>query len=361
MNEGRAVIGPNPPRIFERFDTAWVQTGVLIPDVGIIDFGATYGQIFAIEGDRIVAGAPADRAAFIFERLGSGEWIQVARLTPSQGGWLFGYSVALDGDIVVVGAPNDGSQGNYAGAAFVFERQPDGSWTQTGRLLSSEGNVFDSQGESVAIVGENVFVGAPLAGPDPEENGRVYVFSRAENGGWQQAQILAGDYSPEWAFFGGWMAVDGERLLVGARWDLGPPGVYSGSVYVFQLEEGQWQRVSKLFPPNATDYYRFGERVALSANNALIAAGLWDLEFGAQSGDVYLYAVGPDADANGTMDVCECLAAGDLDLSGATGLQDLLLLLSAFGRDDAGDLDDDNDTDLSDLTVLLANYGNPCP
>jgi hypothetical protein len=306
-------------------------------------------------------GSPPVRAAFIFDRNSDGDWSQVARLTPSPSAWLFGWSVALDGDIVVVGAPNHGAQGMYAGAAFVFERQTNGAWTQTARLLSSEGNVFDSQGTCVAVVGDTVFVGAPYAGPEPEENGRVYVFTRDADGFWQQTQILAGDYSPEWTDFGGWMTVEGERLLVGAKWDFGPPGIRSGTVYVFERTGDHWHRVAKFFPPDAPDFYRFGERVALSGNYALVAGGIWDQQHGWVSGDVYLYAVGPDADANGAMDVCECLAAGDLDLSGAIGLQDLLLLLSSFGRDANGDLDDDADTDISDLTQLLSHYGNPCP
>jgi hypothetical protein len=61
------------------------------------------------------------------------------------------------------------------------------------------------------------------------------------------------------------------------------------------------------------------------------------------------------------MDVCNCWAAGDLDLSGAVRLQDLALLLSAFGLDSRGDLNGDTLTSLADLAILLANFGEDCP
>lgn len=48
--------------------------------------------------------------------------------------------------------------------------------------------------------------------------------------------------------------------------------------------------------------------------------------------------------------------AGDLNLDGVVDLQDLGVLLAAFGVGDAGDVDGDGDTDLADLGILLANY-----
>jgi hypothetical protein len=54
---------------------------------------------------------------------------------------------------------------------------------------------------------------------------------------------------------------------------------------------------------------------------------------------------------------------GDLDASGAVGLQDLAILLSHFGSAGApedGDIDGDGDVDLQDLATLLAAFGTNC-
>jgi hypothetical protein len=71
----------------------------------------------------------------------------------------FGQSVAVEGDTAVVGAPfADGARG----AVYVFARAGDG-WTQTAKLTASDGAVRDRLGSSVAIAGDTIVAGAPLA------------------------------------------------------------------------------------------------------------------------------------------------------------------------------------------------------
>lgn len=49
--------------------------------------------------------------------------------------------------------------------------------------------------------------------------------------------------------------------------------------------------------------------------------------------------------------------SGDLDGDFDVDIQDLAILLAAYGAGDGGDIDEDGDTDIADLAVLLANYG----
>lgn len=51
---------------------------------------------------------------------------------------------------------------------------------------------------------------------------------------------------------------------------------------------------------------------------------------------------------------------GDLDADNDVDLDDLLILLSAFGTGSGGDIDGDSDTDLDDLLILLSGFGQPC-
>ena len=52
---------------------------------------------------------------------------------------------------------------------------------------------------------------------------------------------------------------------------------------------------------------------------------------------------------------------GDLTLDGDCDLEDLALLLWAYGWNHNGDLDHDGDTDLADLNILLSHFGSSTP
>jgi hypothetical protein len=106
-----------------------------------------FGVSMAMADNIAVVGSYSD-AANIFEPVSSNEtsdslsssllssWTQVAKLTGSIGS-MFGNSVAVAGNWVVVGANYDSnSNGNSAGAAFVFTRMTSSSilsWTQLTR------------------------------------------------------------------------------------------------------------------------------------------------------------------------------------------------------------------------------------
>jgi hypothetical protein len=84
----------------------------------------------------------------------------------------FGYSVGVSGDTVVVGAVSEASSavgvnGNqadnsarFAGAAYVFVRSG-GVWSQQAYLKASNTGWGDGFGESVAVSGDTIVVGAP--------------------------------------------------------------------------------------------------------------------------------------------------------------------------------------------------------
>ena len=128
-------------------------------------------------------------------------FVQQAILTPSDGERfnLFGDSVAVSGDVIVVGAPGAtvGDQDSQ-GAVYVFVR-PAGGWvsaTEAARFTASDGIRNDNLGTSVAISGDTIVAGAPsIGGDDP---GAVYVFVKP-GGGWangtETAKLTASDGS----------------------------------------------------------------------------------------------------------------------------------------------------------------------
>jgi hypothetical protein len=99
----------------------------------------------------------------------------------SAGGGGFGRSIALEGTTAVISATNAVLiNGNYfMGAAYVFTNSG-GSWSETQRLVASDGNQNDLFGwgfDSVALQGGTVLVGAYNAtiGAN-EQQGAAYFY-----------------------------------------------------------------------------------------------------------------------------------------------------------------------------------------
>ena len=116
-------------------------------------------------------------------------------------------------------------------------------------------------GYSVALDGDRLAVGAPRADGG---QGAVYLFRRV-GGAWQQSARLAAPAGSE-GNFGYSVALDGDRLAVGA------PAVAlrtSGSAYVFEYDGGAWQPRAQLYPPLLT--YAYGYNVALQGDRLAVA------------------------------------------------------------------------------------------
>jgi hypothetical protein len=67
-------------------------------------------------------------------------------------------SVDLSGDQLVMGSPRSG---NNDGAVYVFSRQVDNTWVQSQRILPPAGLTRSYFGQSVAVAGSRLVIGAP--------------------------------------------------------------------------------------------------------------------------------------------------------------------------------------------------------
>jgi hypothetical protein len=90
----------------------------------------------------------------------------------------FGNSVAISGNKLAVGAPYESTEGwlQYQGAACVFTRSGT-TWTQQQKLMASDRAKDDNFGSSVAVSGGTVVVATPYAriGAN-QDQGAAYVF-----------------------------------------------------------------------------------------------------------------------------------------------------------------------------------------
>lgn len=130
-----------------------------------------------LAGSTVVVGAPgmylSKGGAYVFVYNGT-DWVQQAQLfaTDRANGDNFGLSVAIAGDRIVIGAP---FKANNEGAAYVFERSGT-TWTQTKKLVASDGTTEDEFGASVAVSDTAVLVGAPNKAFSGSGRGAAYFF-----------------------------------------------------------------------------------------------------------------------------------------------------------------------------------------
>ncbi len=100
------------------------------------------------------------------------------KLTASDGAAndYFGFSVAISGDTALVGAVYDDDNGSESGSAYLYERQADGSWSETAKLTASDAASFDNFGISVAIDGDTALVGAYGDNDNGQYTGSAYIY-----------------------------------------------------------------------------------------------------------------------------------------------------------------------------------------
>ncbi len=293
------------------------------------DGGDFFSWSVAVSGDTVVVGADREDsnnagingnqndnsatssgAAYVYTRNGR-TWHQQAYLKASNAnvGDRFGVSLAISGDTMVVGAALEDSNANgvngnqnddsatASGAAYIFTRNGM-QWSQQAYLKASNSGEGDLFGASVAISGDVVVIGAALedsnaTGVNGDENdnsadntGATYVFVR-DGTQWSQQAYLKASNSGSGDLFGTSVAVDGNKIVVGAFGeDSNTTGVNgdendnsavdSGAVYVFTRNGTQWNQQAFLKASNSDNLDQFGSSVGISGDTVIVGAPLED-------------------------------------------------------------------------------------
>lgn len=234
------------------FLTIYERSGAVWNLVARIQLPASAGGYPSVDisGDTVVIGVPLDDgdafrggAAYVYVRTATG-WALQQRLAPNnpREGVLFGSAVAIEGDLVVVGAPIWPGPDFGAGAGFVFERNGS-TWAQRGGARVGPDAVLGNRlGDAVAIDGDRIALGAPQHSHDPGVfSGSVYTFVRAGNVWAFEAEIQS-EPAVTSAGLGSTVALDGNFLMAAA------PGESSvgGVAYLFRLAAGAWSQARRV-------------------------------------------------------------------------------------------------------------------
>jgi hypothetical protein len=328
--------------------SGWAQIKKFTP--AGLPAGGLFGQSVTLQGDVLAVGAPREDgfgisdqgAVYIFERDqgGANAWGLAKKLSETVGAFGgFGNALALDDGLLLVGAK---SAFSLKGAAYLFERTA--GWGKIKQLLDPASLIGDYFGASVAISGDTVAVGEPMAdvsGLNGNE-GAAFVFERNQGGtnNWGQVTRLVADFPEPNSQFGDAVALDGDTIVVGA-WNASSGGstpIQSGAAFVYERAQGgpnAWGLVKRLTAQlaAASDYY--GGAVAIAGDSIWVGAQYSDSGGFTNQGSVYRY--GRDLGGAGTWGQAATLEADDgsvndrfggdgLDTSGAT------IAVSATGR-----------------------------
>ena len=258
---------------------AWSQEAKLTASTPIVE--AHFGSSVAIDGDVAVVASPRANSesglAYIFERQPDNSWTEVVILSayePTDGD-RFGISVGVSGPAVIVGSYREDDGGVNRGAAYIYEKQPGtGVWTNATKLLASDTVAGRNFGTDTAIQGMRAVVGAPKGSG---EAGQVYVFERLPTG-WYESAVLQPSDGSTGDDFGVKVALDGNTVVVSAQGvDDGFGKTDVGAVYFFEKRPQGWLEVYKFENSCADSANKIGgSGLAIGGGTIAIGANLID-------------------------------------------------------------------------------------
>ncbi len=287
-----------------------------------------------IDGDQADNSAEGSGAVYLFER-SAGSWTQQAYIKASNTGAsdTFGtLALSADGNTLAVAARMETSDargitmsrtytsgrssgpamevsatgligvdqpvGESSGAVYLFVHTDQG-WSQQAYIKASNADSRDFFGWAIALSADGNTLAVAAWGEDSlatgingdqtdnsgEDAGAVYLFSR-NAGSWEQQAYLKSSNPESKDYFGISISLskDGNRLAVGAHAESSSAtGVngdqtdnsapYSGAVYIFGKEGGDWRQQAYIKASNTEENDEFGSSVALSADGAILAVG----------------------------------------------------------------------------------------
>lgn len=266
---------------------------LLAPDA---PHASAYGGATALDGDTLLVAAPgtlrmsdeglpfavldsAGRGAVhVYTHDGTGWQLEaeLGRLVSSEilaEEHIFGFDVALDGDLAVVGGWSLlGAPLETDGPVFVFERVGS-EWFHAASLYPAAFAPPNGKfGQSVAISGETIVVGAPDHSPfdGEEDQGAAFVFERIGGVWTETAKLLSPDPGADY-FLGADVAIDGDLLAVGEHG--APAGAVPGAgrVHRWRRSSGSWTHDGELTAPDPVAFERLGSRLDLEGERILVA------------------------------------------------------------------------------------------
>ena len=303
-----------------RFDgTTWTEEAKLEADnAGPLHW---FGWDVALSGDVLLASARNGDTfttnggdVTVFRHNGN-VWMEEDVLTPGDGVvGDYGFAVDIDGDLAAVGA--SGRPGTVGGEGGVYlYRHNGGQWLEEDLLLGSDLSLQSFFGNDVAIDGDRILVGAFNADDSTSNQaGKLFVFDY-DGSQWNESAVLQSNDSNNIANLGVSVDIEGDWAVGGAPLDDELRGG-SGAALMYRYDGSNWNFHSKLTASDGEGFYLFGSSVDLSGNQLLVTADNWAPAGGNTSGKAYLFQYD---DATDTWVEMESFVPAGVSTGGAFG------------------------------------------
>jgi hypothetical protein len=275
-----------------------------------------FGCSVGISGDYVIVGAyvededitggntmDAAGAAYIFEKDGSGNWIEVQKIVASDRFFndSFGFSVGISNDYAIVGATNN----NALGAAYMFERDNQGNWNEVQKITGDI--IYAGEfGYSVSIHENHVIIGAPYEREEDDQGmlinwsvGASYIFERNGSGVWNRADKLVAPNREADDHFGNAVSISGDYVIIGSHWEDEDASesdslFRAGAAYMYERDDSNnWNLAKKIISTDRAEYDEFGFSVSISGDMAAISAPFKNFDDGGSThftaGSIYMY------------------------------------------------------------------------
>jgi len=243
-------------------------------------------EVVAVGEDEIVVGVPyggndefAGGAVYVASDQGEGWQItQVIAPPVSQPFLRFGIDVDIDEEVLAVAAQGAGDSDSLFAPGSVFVIEPasgSGSPWANAVELSAPGDIGAlSSPTAIAVDGYTVVACDHTWGWQAEYRGACDVFRRSEfSGEWEFHQRFGGSLAEPWMTFGYDVAIDANRILVGAPyWGSAFLGKRSTAFVYEKSSEGSWVKVAQFLQPEEAVVKHMGWSVDLDGDVAVIGA-----------------------------------------------------------------------------------------
>ncbi|MCA9435204.1 MAG: hypothetical protein KC978_05430 [Candidatus Omnitrophica bacterium] len=232
-----------------------------------------FGTSVAIDGDRVLIGNPGGSVfepksgrAVLFDA-STGEALFLFQDPTPTGNDNFGYAVALNGNRALIGDRKDNTMGPLVGQAHLFSATNGDLLHTFNDPTPTEGDIF---GGAVAIEGNRILIGAPEDDTNGKGVGQAHLFD-------------ANTYESLWTFddptptvfdeygvndlFGCSVAIKGDRVLIGAKQDHSIERT-TGQAHLFDASSGALLRTFSDPTPAGGGF--FGTSVDLEGDIVLV-------------------------------------------------------------------------------------------
>ncbi len=281
--------------IFTRSGSVWTEGQMLVAADGAPQ--DSFGAAVALDGVTAVVGAIGSnglRGAAYFYTDSGAEWLEDGKVTDPDGlpGDRLGWSVALSGDIALIGAP-DADLSGFTDRGLVVVARNQSGWVYDTQLASAIGKSEDYYGTSVAISGNVAAIGVP--GDDVGTNfqqGSVDLWQIQDSGAWVYVQTITASDGNSSDVFGTSLAMDGNRLVVGAPWHTVGSINFLGAAYIFTPSPVVvWEERGELSSSDGAQEDYFAGSVSISGASLVAGAYRADIGLNTDQGAAYFFTV----------------------------------------------------------------------